>query len=85
MIRVRISRAISRRLLRSEAMVCSEIAARRHWSERYVDALFLVLRQEHGHCAACLAWESATAPDPMAEHRFTPAADVAGYRRAGWL
>lgn len=58
MIRVRASRAVSRRLLRSDRMVCTEVARRGHWSERFIDALFLALRGERWHCLDCSIWES---------------------------
>lgn len=85
MLRVRISRAISRRILKSDHMVCAELSLRRHWSEPYIDVLFLAMRGETRHSERCADWEAATAPDPMAEHRFTPQADVTGWRRAGLL
>jgi hypothetical protein len=76
MLRVRASRAISRRLLRSERMICSEIAIRGHWSQRYVDALFLALRREAGHCSRCADWEAM---------REREAETLDDFRSQGWL
>jgi hypothetical protein len=57
-------------------MICSEIAMRKHWAERYVDALFLALRRETGHCGRCLDWEARQEREPDTLDDF---------RGAGWL
>lgn len=75
-IRVRLSRALSRRLLRSERMTCSELALRKHPAERWVDALFWLLRGETRHSERCADWEA---------HREREADAVDDFRRAGWL
>lgn len=75
-LRVRLSRAISRRLLRSERMTCSELALRKHPAERWVDALFWLLRGERGHCDGCARWEAR-------QEREADALD--DFRREGWL
>lgn len=81
--RVRASRAISRRILRSEAMLCA-LADWHRWRIRHALNLAFAWR-DRDHCALCADWEAAQEPDPMAEHRFTPEADVAGWRRSGLL
>jgi hypothetical protein len=68
-LRVRMSRSISRRLLGAERMLCSEIVLRGHWSERYIDALFLALRGERWHCLDCAVWEANREPGAVDELR----------------
>jgi hypothetical protein len=74
MIRVRASRAISRRLLGAEVMLCA-LADWHRWRIR--PALNLVFRwRERDHCAICADWEARQEREP----------DPTDYWRSqGWL
>lgn len=76
MLRVRLSRALSRRVLRSEAMICAEASWHAHWSVPWIDAVFWLIRRERGHCAASARWEAR-------QERETTLLDE--WRGEGWL
>lgn len=83
-LRVAASRRLSRVLGHGDRMWCSYLHLYARPEERWVDALFFVLRGERRHCARCAAWEAMVEAEAQQEALLCPRRDpVHIYRLAG--